>query len=85
MHSSLCEAGEATTDAYEEIQKAFGNDSVSRAQVFRSHKGSLKGPETKKDEPLSGRPASVRTSTNVDCVRAFIRRDRRLTIRMTAD
>jgi hypothetical protein len=31
-----------------------------------------------KDEPRSGRPASVRTSTDVDRVRAFIRQDRHL-------
>jgi hypothetical protein len=70
---SFCQAGEATTDIYEEIQKAFGDDAVSRAQVFRSHKGSLNGRGTVEDEPRSGRPASVRTSTNVDRVRVFIR------------
>jgi hypothetical protein len=37
------------------------------------------------DEPRSGRPASLRTSTKVDRVRAFIRQDRRLTIRKIAD
>jgi hypothetical protein len=37
------------------------------------------------DEPRSGRPASARTNTNLDRVRAFIRRDRRLTTRMIAD
>jgi hypothetical protein len=30
--------GESATDAYETIQKAFDNDSLSRAQVFRWHK-----------------------------------------------
>jgi hypothetical protein len=70
----LCQAGEAITDTYEEIQKAFGDDSVSRAQVFRSHE------ETMEDEPLSGRPAFVRTSTSVDRVRHFMRQKRRLTI-----
>jgi predicted transcriptional regulator len=37
------------------------------------------------DGPRSGRLAPVRTSTNVDRVRAFVRQDRRLTIRMIAD
>jgi hypothetical protein len=37
------------------------------------------------DEPRSGRPASVRISTNVDLVRAFILQDRRLKIRIIAD
>jgi hypothetical protein len=37
------------------------------------------------DEPRSERPASVRASTSVDRVRAFIRQDGRLTIRIIAD
>jgi predicted DNA-binding protein YlxM (UPF0122 family) len=77
--------GESAADTYETIQKAFGNDSLSRAQVFRWHKDFANGRETVEDEPRSGRPASVRTSTNVDPVRAFVRQDRRLTIRMIAD
>jgi hypothetical protein len=36
------------------------------------------------DEPHSEHPASVRRSKNVDHVRAFIRQDRRLEIRMIA-
>jgi hypothetical protein len=27
--------GEGITDTYDKIQKSFGNDSLSRAQVFR--------------------------------------------------
>jgi hypothetical protein len=30
--------GEGAADTYEKIQEAFGNDSVSPAQVFRWHK-----------------------------------------------
>jgi hypothetical protein len=30
--------GEGATDTYGNIQKAFGNDFLSRAQVFRWHK-----------------------------------------------
>jgi hypothetical protein len=77
--------GEGTTYTYEKILKAFGNDSLSRAQVFRWHKDIVNGRETVGDEPRYGRPASVRTSTNVDRVRVFSRHDRRLIIRMIAD
>jgi hypothetical protein len=45
----------------------------------------VNGRETVEDEPRSGRPASVRTSTDVDRMRAFIRQDRHLTTRMIAD
>jgi hypothetical protein len=37
------------------------------------------------DEPLSGRPASVKRNINVDHMRAFIHQDRCLIIRMIAD
>jgi hypothetical protein len=37
------------------------------------------------DEPRSGRPASVRTSINVGCLRPFIRQDRCSTSRMIVD
>jgi hypothetical protein len=72
--------GESTTDTYGRIQKESDNDSLSHAQVFRCHKDSVNGRETVEDEPRSGR-----ASTNVDRVRAFIRQDQRLTIRIIAD
>jgi hypothetical protein len=74
--------GVGATDTYDNIQKAFGNDSPSLAQVFRWNKDFVNGRETVEDEPLSGRPASVKTI--LDHVRAFIRQDLRLTIRMIA-
>jgi transposase len=54
---------EGAIDTYEKIHKAFGNDSVSYAQVFRWHKDFVNRREVLEDEPRSGRPASVRTST----------------------
>jgi hypothetical protein len=45
----------------------------------------VNGRSMAEDELRSGRPACVRTSTNIDHVRAFIRQDRLLTIRMIAD
>jgi hypothetical protein len=37
MQSSFVKLGEGATDTYEKIQKAFGNDSVSHAEVFQCH------------------------------------------------
>jgi hypothetical protein len=44
--------GEASTDTYLKIQKAFGND-LLRAQVhvFRWHRDFVSGRETVEDEP----------------------------------
>jgi hypothetical protein len=74
--------GEGATDTYEKIQTAFGNDSVSGAQVFPWHKDFVNGREKVEDEPRPGHPASEERSTNVDRVRAFIRQGRCLTIRI---
>jgi hypothetical protein len=81
-HKFCVKLGEGATDTYEKIRKVFANDSLSRAQVFRWHKDFVNGRETVE---RSGRPASVRTSTNLDRVKTFIRQDRLLTIRMTAN
>jgi hypothetical protein len=54
---------EGATDTNENIQKAFDNDSLSCAQVFRWNKDSVNGREMVEDEPRSERPVSVRTST----------------------
>lgn len=60
-------------------------DSVSRAQVIRWRTDFVNVRESVGDEPRSGRTTSVSTNTDVECVGAFIRQYRRLTIRMIAD
>jgi hypothetical protein len=77
--------GEGATDTYEKIQKAFGNDSISCALVFRWYKDLVNGRETVEDEPRSRHAAPVGTSMNVDRMGAFIRQNQRLTIRMIAE
>jgi hypothetical protein len=62
----------------------MSNDSLSRVQIFRWHKDYVNGREKVEDEPQPGPHASVRTSTNVDHARAFIRQNRGLTIRKIA-
>jgi hypothetical protein len=73
---------EGITGTYETIEQTFGIDSLSRAQVFQWHADFANGQEQGEHEMRPGRPVSVRTSTRVDSVWAFIRQNRRLTIRM---
>jgi hypothetical protein len=42
---------EDATNTYDKIQKAFGNDSVSHAQVFQWYKDFVNGQEMVEDEP----------------------------------
>jgi hypothetical protein len=85
-HAFICcvRLWEGATGTYGKVQKTFGKN-LSRTQVFRCHKDFVNGRQTVEDERRSGRPASVRTSTNFDRVGAFIPQGRRLTIRMIAD
>ena len=44
--------GETATLTYENLQRAYGEHSLSRAQVFRWHKSFLEGREQVEDEPV---------------------------------
>ena len=70
--------GESATVTYEKLQRAYGEHSLSRAQMFRWHKSFLEGREHAENEPRAGRPSTSKTDDNVEMVRS----DRRLTLRM---
>ena len=74
--------GESATVTYEKLQRAYGEHSLSRAQVFRWHKSFLEGREQVEDEPRAGRNSTSKTDDNVERVRSLVRSDRRLTLRM---
>jgi hypothetical protein len=67
--------GESATVTYEKLQRAYGEHSLSRAQVFRWHKSFLEGREQVEDEPRAGKLSTSKTEDNV-------RSDQRLTLRM---
>jgi len=64
------------------LTKNCGEHAVSRAQVFRWYKAFLDGQDSVEDEPCSGRPCTSKTDENVTKVRALVRTDQRLTVRM---
>ncbi|EZA60666.1 hypothetical protein X777_14272 [Ooceraea biroi] len=43
----------------EMLKKAYGSDSMSKAQIFRWHKTFKDGRESVEDEPRSGRPSTT--------------------------
>ena len=63
---------------YQKLQKAYGEHSISRAQVFRWHKSFLEGQEQVEDEPRVGRPSTSKTDDIVERVRSLVMSDRRL-------
>ena len=74
MPSKFCvKLGESATVTYEKLQRAYGEYSLSRAQVFRCHKSFLEGQEQVEDEPHAGRPSTSKTDDNVERVRSLVR------------
>jgi len=67
---------------YEKLQRAYGEHSLTRAQVFRWHKSFLESREQVEDEPRAGRLSTSITDDNVERVRSLVRSDRRLILRM---
>ena len=67
------------------IQKAYGKDALSKAQVFRWHKAFSEGREDVDYEQRIGRPSTSHTSDNVAKVKAVLDSDRCLSIRLIAD
>ena len=65
------------------LQRAYGEHSLSRAQVFRWYKSFLEGREQVEDEPHAGRPTSKKND-NVERVGSLVRSDLRLTLRMVS-
>ena len=63
------------------IQRAFGDDAMSTAQIKMWHKSFKDGQESVENDPRSGRPATNRTIENVERVWAAINKDWRLTVR----
>ena len=58
----------------------FWDDALSAVQIKMWHKCFKDGRESVERDPWSGRPATSRTPENVECVRAAINKDQRLTV-----
>ncbi|XP_042211468.1 protein GVQW3-like, partial [Homarus americanus] len=63
------------------IKKAFGDDSMSEAQIKLWYKRFKDGRESVASDPRSGSPSTSRTPENIERVRAAINENRRLTVR----
>ena len=55
--------GESATVTNQKLQRAYGEHSLSRAQVFRWHKSFLEGREQMEEEPRAGRLSTQKRTT----------------------
>uniref|UniRef100_A0A1B6MF73 Mos1 transposase HTH domain-containing protein n=1 Tax=Graphocephala atropunctata TaxID=36148 RepID=A0A1B6MF73_9HEMI len=77
--------GETPTVTFEKLKKAYGDDTLSRAQVFRWYKAFSNGRESVQDDPRSGRSLSSKSDENVKKVSDLVRNDRRLTTKIVSE
>ena len=76
--------GETGIETFNKLKQAYGEHDLSRSQVFKWYTAFSEDRESIKDEPRSGRHSTSKTVNNVEIVRALVRSDRRLTVRMIA-
>ena len=73
------------SETLEMLRRAYGEATLSSAQVFRWRKAFKEGRENVEDDHRSGRPSTSTTDESVSKVRSALAMDRRLTVRMIAD
>jgi transposase len=66
------------------VQKAYGNEAVSRSNVFRWYSRFRDGRELVEDDERSGRPKSTLTEVNIAAIADLVKNDRRIVPGMIA-
>ena len=77
--------GHSSAETIRIIKKAFGDDSMTEAQIKLWYRCFKDGQETTDSDPHSGRSSTSRTLKNVECVWAAIKENQRLTVRELED
>lgn len=77
--------GKTAAETVEMMRQVYGDNCLSRAQIFRWYARFKSGVETIEDEARPGRPFSVRNEGLIAKVRERIQEERCATVRMMAD
>ena len=77
--------GKSATENLEMIQQVFGDQSLSRTQVFQCHAPFKTGRTSVDGDENTGRPTSCTTPETVARIQELIRQDRHWTIRDIAE
>ena len=62
-------AGKTATENVEMVRAAYGDETLTRYNIFRWCERFRKGREEVQDDPKSGRPSESRTDGNMEGVR----------------
>ncbi|KAJ8963444.1 hypothetical protein NQ318_018924 [Aromia moschata] len=71
--------------AYAMLREVYGNECLSRTQVFEWFKRFKEGRETTEDDSRPGQPSTSKTNENIEKIGKLIREDRGLSIRGLAE
>ena len=77
--------GKPATETYQLLQQAYGEDAMGRTQVSDWFRRFKEGRTSVESDPHSGRPSIWRNEEMIAKVRTFIRNNRRMTVRESAD
>ncbi|KAJ8955414.1 hypothetical protein NQ318_003512 [Aromia moschata] len=64
----LVKLGKTFTEAYAMLKEEYGNECLSRTQVFERFKRFKEGPDTTEDDSRPGRPSMSKTDENIRTV-----------------
>ena len=80
----LTKLGKSATETYNLLTELYGDQCLSRTQVFEWFKKCMEGREDVRNDPKSGRPSTVKTQENMEVTR-IVQGDRRLSIRAISE
>jgi len=82
----LCfKAGKSAKETLQMVNAAYGDQALSRSNVFRWYGRFRDGREDNVDDPRSGRPTECRNDNNVENISQLLLQTRHLSLRMLAD
>ena len=73
------------TECFKLLKEVYGEDVMSRTQIFEWHKCFEKGREEVEDNSKTRRPCTTKTYENITRVKQMVQSDRKLTVRMILD
>jgi len=77
--------GKSATETYDLLKKVYGDECLSRTQVFERLKRFKEGREEIEDYQRHDRPSTSKTGANIEKVGEFVRQRRGLSIRAVAE
>jgi len=78
-------AGKSATETLQMVNAAYGDQALSRSNVFRWYGRFRDGQEDNEDNPRSGWPTKCRNDNNVEKISQLLLQNRHLLLRMLAD